>query len=87
MISGAGAEEGVLTVGVTPAFTDVAGADQLRSFAQVVWTATGIEGVDAVRFGTADGPLEVPTDAGLTDDPVDRADYGSLAPDGAVTVD
>ena len=88
VVSGGGTEEeGVLTVGVTKAFTDVAGADQLRAVAQVVWTATGIEGVDAVRFTTADGPLEVPTDAGLTDDPVDRSDYGSLAPDGPVTVD
>ncbi len=66
---------------------DVAGADQLRAVAQVVWTATGFEEVDAVRFATAEGPLVVPTDAGLTDDPVDRADYASLAPDGALAVD
>ena len=79
-------EHDVLTVEVTEAFY-VPGADQLRAVAQVVWTATGFEGVEAVRFATEDGPLEVPTDAGLTDDPVDRADIASLAPDGALAVD
>lgn len=82
VITGGDAEEGVLTVGVTDAFTYVAGADQLRAVAQVVWTATEFDEVDAVRFTTTEGPLEVTTDAGLTDEPVGRADYGSLAPDG-----
>ena len=79
--------EDVLTVEVTEAFTGVAGADQLRAVAQVVWTATEFGEVDAVRFATADGSVEVPTDTGLTDDPVDRGDYASLAPDGPVAVD
>jgi spore germination protein GerM len=77
------AEQGaddVLVVEVTPAFTGVAGADQLTAVAQVVWTVTGFDGVDAVRFATDDSPLEVPTDAGLGSGPVDRDDYSSLAP-------
>jgi spore germination protein GerM len=77
----------VLTVGVNPAFTAVAGEDQLREVAQVVWTVTGFAGVDAVRFTSDEGPLEVPTDAGLSDDPVDRDDFASLAPDGDVAID
>jgi spore germination protein GerM len=82
------AEADVLTVQVTEAFTGVAGADQLRAVAQVVWTVTEPDDVDAVRFTTdVGGPLEVPTDAGLTDAPVDREDYASLAPDDPVAVD
>lgn len=73
------ADDGVLTVEVTPAFTGVAGADQLAEVAQVVWTVTGFEGVDAVRFSSDGGTLEVPTDAGLGDRPVDRSDFASLA--------
>ena len=78
--AGEGEDDATLTVAVTPAFTGVAGEDQVRAVAQVVWTATAFDGVDAVRF-TADGEaLEVPTDEGLTADPVDREDYASVAP-------
>lgn len=72
-------EDDVLTVDVTRAFS-IAGDDQLREVAQVVWTATEFDGVEAVRFTSEDEPVEVPTDAGLTDQPVDRDDYASLAP-------
>ena len=75
-----GDADGVVTVDVPPAFTGVAGDDQLRAVAQVVWTVTEFDGVDAVRFTTEDEPLEVPTDQGLSDQPVDRDDYASLAP-------
>jgi spore germination protein GerM len=70
----------VLTVEVTRTFSSVAGEDQLREVAQVVWTATEFAEVDAVRFTTDGEALEVPTDRGLSDQPVDRADYASLAP-------
>jgi spore germination protein GerM len=76
--------DGVLTVEVTRTFSSVSGDDQLREVAQVVWTATEFDGVDAVRFATDGEALEVPTDLGLSDEPVDRDDYASLAPgDGA----
>jgi spore germination protein GerM len=69
-----------VTVAVSPAFTSASGENQLRAVAQVVWTVTEFDGADQVRFTTEDGPLEVPTDEGLTDEAVDRGDYASLAP-------
>ncbi len=72
-----------LTVAVSPAFVNVSGDNQLRAVAQVVWTATEFAGVEEVRFVSEDGPLEVPTDEGLTDDPVEREDYASVAPEDA----
>ena len=73
--------DSTLTVAVSPAFVNVSGDNQLRAVAQVVWTATEFAGVEEVRFVSEDGPLEVPTDEGLTDDPVEREDYSSLAPE------
>ena len=78
--SAPGEAPSTLTVEVTPAFTGVAGENQLRAVAQVVWTATAFDGVDAVRFTTDGEALEVPTDEGLTAAPVDREDYASVAP-------
>ncbi|TQN42628.1 sporulation and spore germination protein [Blastococcus colisei] len=73
----------VVTIAVTREFTDVAGGNQLLAVAQVVWTVTQVPGVDLVRV-TSDGqPVEVPTDEGLTDQPVGRSDYLSVAPSGA----
>jgi hypothetical protein len=70
----------VVTVDVTRDFTDVAGGNQLRAVAQVVWTATQFPEVQLVRFTAEGEELEVPTDQGLTDRPVSRSDYGSVAP-------
>lgn len=75
--------DSTLTVAVSPAFVNVSGDNQLRAVAQVVWTATEFAGVEEVRFVTEDGPLEVPTDEGLTDEPVEREDYASVAPEDA----
>ena len=56
-----------------------AGGNQLLATAQVVFTVTEVPGVEAVRI-TADGsPVEVPTDDGLTAEPVSREDYASVA--------
>lgn len=74
------AEEDVVTLAVTREFTGLVGGNQQLAVAQVVWTATQFPSVEHVRF-TADGKaLEVPTDGGLTDRPVDRGDYASVAP-------
>ena len=71
---------GLTAVSVTRDFTAVTGGNQLLAVAQVVWTLTELPGTTEVRF-LADGvPVEVPTDEGLTDQPVDRADYLSVAP-------
>jgi spore germination protein GerM len=76
-----------VTIAVSPAFTSVSGENQLRAVAQVVWTVTEFAGVEQVRFTTENGPLEVPTDDGLTDKAVDRDDYDSLAPEHTTVVD
>lgn len=71
----------VVTIDVTRAFTDVSGRNQLRAVGQVVWTATQFPDVRLLRFTAEGQELEVPTDRGLTDQPVGRRDYRSLAPE------
>ncbi len=71
---------GLTAVSVTREFTEVAGGNQLLAVAQVVWTLTELPGVSQVRFLVDGMPVEVPTDQGLTDQPVRREDYRSAAP-------
>lgn len=71
---------GVTTVSVTRGFTALTGGNQLLAVAQIVWTLTDLPTVTAVRFAVDGAPVEVPTDAGLTDRPVNRDDYRSVAP-------
>lgn len=65
-------------VALAPEFTAVSGSNQLLAVAQVVWTLTESPGVARVRFSAAGTPIEVPTDAGLTDQPVGRDDFRSV---------
>jgi spore germination protein GerM len=53
--------------------------EQVLSLGQIVYTLTGLPGIERVRF-TRDGePLDVPTaDATLTSGPLGRAEYGEL---------
>lgn len=67
------------TIGVTKDFTGVSGDNQLLAVAQVVWTATGAEGVERVRFVLDGEPIEVPTDRGLSWLPVGRGGYRSVS--------
>jgi spore germination protein GerM len=67
-------------VAVTREFTGLGGGNQQLAVAQIVWTVTEFPGVQQVRFSIDGQPLEVPTDEGLTDQPVDRDDYRSVAP-------
>lgn len=69
-----------VTVVVTREFTGLGGGNQQLAVAQVVWTVTQFPGAEQVRFTVGEGPLEVPTDDGLTDRPVGRDDYRSVAP-------
>jgi hypothetical protein len=70
---------GTVTVTVTRGFTGIGRGNQLLATAQVVFTVTELPGVQAVRV-TADGsPVEVPTDEGLSAEPVGREDYASVA--------
>lgn len=73
-------ERGVLTLGVTRQFTGVVGDNQLLAVAQVVWTVTQFPWVDSVRFVVGSSALEVPTDHGLVQRSVTRADYRTVAP-------
>ncbi|RBY93586.1 hypothetical protein DQ237_17545 [Blastococcus sp. TF02-8] len=73
-------DDPVVTLAVTREFTGLVGANQQLAVAQIVWTVTEFPGVEEVRFSVDGRPLEVPTDDGLTDQPVDRDDYGSVAP-------
>ncbi len=72
--------DGTTTVSVTRGFTGITGGDQLLAVAQVVWTLTALPTVDRVRFTVEGRPVEVPTDAGLSGEPVDQDDYRSVAP-------
>jgi hypothetical protein len=71
---------GTLSVTVTRGFTSIGGGNQLLAVAQVVWTLTQFPGIDEVCFVLDGGQVAVPTDEGLTDQPVDRADYTSVVP-------
>ena len=71
---------GMTSVAVTTEFTGISGANQLLAVAQVVWTLTGLEGTEQVRFLVDGIPVEVPTDSGLTNAPVSRDDFASVAP-------
>jgi spore germination protein GerM len=78
-------ENGILTLNLGPAeggITSIQGQNLLEAFAQIVRTATGVSGVQGVRFRVEGQPISPPTDAGAAeaDRPVDRDDYASLAP-------
>lgn len=56
-------------------------SEQVLALAQVVYTATAIEGVTGVRFTLNGVPIEVPTAEGsLTSEPVGRKAFESFAP-------
>lgn len=70
---------GTVAIGVTRDFTSVSGENQKLAVAQVVWTATGAEGAERVRFVLDGEPIEVPTDRGLSRMPVGRGGYRSVS--------
>lgn len=73
-------DDGTVTVTVTRGFTGIGGGNQLLAVAQVVWTVTQFPRVDDVLFALDGGLVAVPTDDGLTDRPVVRSDFSSVAP-------
>jgi Sporulation and spore germination len=54
------ADTGVLTVDLARGFL-TKGGDETLAVAQLVWTLTGLPGVDSVRFRVAGEPVQVPT--------------------------
>lgn len=79
MVGGVDQRSGTVVIAVTSAFTGVSGANQKLAVAQVVWTVTEPDGADRVRFVLEGEPIEVPTDRGLTVQPVGRDAYRSVA--------
>lgn len=78
--AGHGHGSGTVVVSATRQFAALSGPDQLLAVAQVVWTLTGLPGVDSVRLTIEGERVEVPTDRGLRRGLVDRDDYSSVAP-------
>lgn len=59
----------------------IGAVEQLQAFAQIVFTATALPEVEDVRFTLEGSPLAATTtDGAVSDRPVDRTDYRSLAP-------
>ncbi|MGY1915368.1 GerMN domain-containing protein [Blastococcus sp. SYSU DS0973] len=75
-----GVPGGITSVSVTREFTGITGGNQLLAVAQVVWTLTDLPGTTQVRFLVDGVPVEVPTDGGLTEQPVSRTHFRSVAP-------
>lgn len=69
----------VLTVDLSEQFTTIEGERFTAAVAQIVFTASDLEDVDAVGFRVDGEPIPVPNGDGATqDDPVTPLDYRSL---------
>ncbi|MDP5181781.1 GerMN domain-containing protein [Blastococcus sp. BMG 814] len=82
IVADEGLPGGITAVSVTEEFAGITGGNQLLAVAQVVWTLTELPGTTRVRFLIEGSPLEVPTDDGLSDEPVGRDQLLSVAPPG-----
>lgn len=73
-------EEGsILHIDLNREFAAVGGEEEILAVAQIVLTATSIEGVDLVAFRLDGVPTDVPVAGGaLSVDPVGAADYAVL---------
>jgi spore germination protein GerM len=70
---------GIASVDLRPAVSDLSGDDQLLAVAQLVCTLTGRAGIGQVSFTLEGAPVDVPRgDGSLTDEPVSRDDYEAL---------
>ena len=66
---------------VSESFARVEGEEQILALAQLVFTLTGLPGVEGVSFALAGRPVEVPTGDGvLKRGPLRRADFQAVAP-------
>jgi spore germination protein GerM len=70
-----------LVVDLSGSLFDVQGEELRNAFAQLVWTATEVEGVRAVRFLVDGEDVNAPDASGIEQaGPVQRGDYILLAP-------
>lgn len=68
-----------LLVDLSDEFASVGGEEELFAVAQIVLTATSIEGIDLVEFQLSGLPTDVPVGSGaLSQDPVGFDDYQAL---------
>lgn len=67
-------------VDLSPEFAQGSVSEQTLGLAQIVWTATEFPGVTGVRFTLNGAPIQVPTPAGSTGDPVNREAFADFAP-------
>lgn len=71
----------IVAVDLTPDFTAVPGLEQRLAIAQIVFTATGVDGVSAVSFSIGGAPIGIPLpDGTVTAEPVTRDAFPNLAP-------
>jgi hypothetical protein len=69
-----------LRVELTPAFLTTTTNEQVLAVAQIVYTLTGLPGVDSVSFTVSGRPVEVPAgDGTLKSGLLRRADFASIA--------
>ncbi len=74
--------DNTLVVELSAEIGDIGAQLQQAAFAQIVYTATELSGVEGVRFRVGDRDLPVLTDAGAKTEPVGRGDFRSLRPSG-----
>jgi spore germination protein GerM len=72
-------EDGTATVELSSDFRDGTVTHQVAALAQIVYTLTGVPGVEEVRFEIDGALAAVPRhDGSLTREPVNRSDYDEL---------
>jgi spore germination protein GerM len=73
---------GVATVNLNSAFSQVVGPAQIQAAAQIVYTATGLAGVSGVTFAIGGQAVAVPVSGGAQVSVADRGQFPGLAPTG-----
>lgn len=69
----------IATIDLASTFGDIRGQEQILATAQVVLTAVGYPGIDAVQISLDGAPADVPlTDGTLVSQPLVRSDYSQL---------
>ncbi len=72
-------QDGVLTVDLGPQMSTITSTSALTAYGQIVFTATGLKGVTAVRFRIDGEPVAAPTEEGNLE-VARRTNYPELAP-------
>ncbi|MET0912539.1 MAG: GerMN domain-containing protein, partial [Acidimicrobiales bacterium] len=74
-------DDQVLTLDLSEQFTTVVGQRFIAAVAQIVYTATDLDGIEAVSFRVEGEDFPVNDENGAAvDEPVDRFDFVGLAP-------